>query len=72
MTEPSPAAFNSVNTKWTVTLVVLGAATLLLYRLGVHSKGVADIVWFLELAGVQIAIYVVVVWVSLRLSLIHI
>jgi alpha-1,6-mannosyltransferase len=66
MSEHSPAVFNSESRKWMVTLSVLGVVTLALYRLGVHSKGVADIAWFLKLVGVQIVIYVVAALISLR------
>jgi alpha-1,6-mannosyltransferase len=66
MSEQSPAAFRSVSTKWTVTLSVLGVAMLVLYRIAVHSKGVADIGWFLKLVGVQIVIYLAAVWLTLR------
>ena len=52
--------------KWTVTLSVLGVAMLVLYRVAVQSKGVADIAWFLKLVAVQIVVYVAVVWLSLR------
>jgi hypothetical protein len=52
--------------KATVVLTPLGIATLVLYRLAVHSKGVADIAWFLELVAVQIAIYAAAVWLSLH------
>ena len=52
--------------KWMVTLSLLGVATLVLYRVAVHSKGVADIAWFLKLVAVQIVIYVAVAWLSLR------
>ena len=52
--------------KWTVTLSLLGVATLVLYRIAVHSKGVADIAWFLKLVAVQIVIYVAVAWLSLH------
>jgi len=47
---------------------VLGVAMLLLFRIAVHSKGVADMPWFLELAGLQAVIYLVVAWFSLRSS----
>jgi hypothetical protein len=66
MSEQSPAAFPSANTKWIVTLTVLGVATLALYRLGVHSRSVADMIWFLKLVAVQAVIYAAVVWLSLR------
>jgi hypothetical protein len=49
-----------------ITLTVLGLAMLVLYRLAVHSKGVADIAWFLKIVAIQIAIYLAVVWLSLR------
>ena len=47
-------------------LTVLGVAMLVLYRVAVHSKGVADIVWFLKLVLIQIVIYVAAAWISLR------
>jgi alpha-1,6-mannosyltransferase len=61
MSEQQRAAF-----KWTVMLSVLGVATLVLYRIAVHSKGVADMVWFLELVVVQTVIYLAAAWLSLR------
>jgi alpha-1,6-mannosyltransferase len=67
MSEQSPAAaFPPVSTNWIVTLTVLGVATLALYRIGVHSKGVVDMIWFLMLVAVQSVIYVAAVWLSLR------
>ena len=66
MSKQSRAAFRSVSTKSTLTLSVLGVATLVLYRIAVHSKGVADIVWFLKLVVIQIVIYLAVAWLSLR------
>ncbi|HEY8185615.1 MAG TPA: glycosyltransferase 87 family protein [Pyrinomonadaceae bacterium] len=66
MSEQSPAASRSVTTKWTVTLSVLGVAMLALYCIAVHSKGVADIAWFLKLVVVQIVIYLAAAWLSLR------
>ena len=47
-------------------VAVLGVAMLVLYRIAVHAKGVADISWFLKLVVVQIVIYVAVAWLSLR------
>ena len=41
---------------------------LLLVRVAVHSKGVADMPWFLELVVVQSVIYLAVAWLSLRSS----
>ena len=56
-----------VNKKWSViALCVLGVATLVLYRVAVHSKGVADIGWFLKLVVVQSILYLAVAWLSLR------
>ncbi|HEX6718347.1 MAG TPA: glycosyltransferase 87 family protein [Pyrinomonadaceae bacterium] len=66
MSEQSSGVFRSVNIKSTVTLSVLGVATLALYRIGVHSKGIADILWFLKLLVVQIVIYVAAAWLCLR------
>jgi hypothetical protein len=64
MNEPAPTVFTS--TKWTVTLSTLGIAMLVLYRIGVHAKSVADITWFLKLVVVQIVIYLGAAWLNLR------
>ena len=66
MSEQSRAKFRSVSSKWTLTLSILGVAMLMLYRIAVHSKGVADIVWFLKLVLIQLVIYFAVAWLSLR------
>jgi hypothetical protein len=47
-------------------VAVPGVAMLVLYRIAVHSKGVADIAWFLKLVVIQSVIYVAVAWLSLR------
>lgn len=51
-----------------ITLCVLGVAMLALYRVAVHAKGVADIAWFLKLAGIQSVLYLAVAWLSFRSS----
>jgi Protein of unknown function (DUF2029). len=66
MSEQARAAFRAVDMKSTAMLTLLGVAMLVLYRVGVHSKGVADIVWFLKLVLIQIVIYLAVAWLSLR------
>src|SRR6266850_2445947 len=66
MSEQSRAIFRSVSSKWTVTLNILGVAMLVLYRIAVHSKAVADIVWFLKLVLIQLVIYFAVAWLTLR------
>src|SRR5690242_3449921 len=69
MSEPSRAvrfALRSVSNKSAVTLAILGVAMLVLYRVAVHAKGVADIAWFLKLVLVQAVIYLAVVWLTLR------
>ena len=68
MSKQLRAPLSSVSTKSTVTLSVLGVATLVLYYIAVHSKGVADIAWFLKLVAVQIVIYLAAAWLSLRSS----
>jgi len=45
---------------------MLGVVTLVLYRVGVHSRSVPDITWFLKIVLIQLLIYVGVVWLSLR------
>ena len=66
MSEQSPVASSSVSAKWTVTLNTLGIAMLVVYRIAVHSNGVADIEWFLKLVFVQSVIYLAAAWLSLR------
>src|SRR5580765_8351520 len=66
MTEQGPATLRSVSSKWTVTLSITGVAMLILYRIAVHSKEVADIVWFIKLVLIQLIIYFGVAWLSLR------
>lgn len=66
MSEQPRTVFRSVSIKWSVTLSALGVAMLLLYPVAVHSKGVADIVWFLKLVVVQIVIYLAAAWLILR------
>jgi len=66
MSEQPRTASSFASKKATVVLTALGIATLVLYRIAVHSKGVADIVWFLELVAVQIVIYFAIAWLSLR------
>ncbi|HSE38288.1 MAG TPA: hypothetical protein VLG74_13375, partial [Blastocatellia bacterium] len=39
---------------------------LLLFRIAVHSEGVTDVRWFLELVVIQSVIYLAVAWLSLR------
>jgi hypothetical protein len=42
-----------------VLLAAVGAILLILYRIGLHSRGVTDIVWFIKLALVQSALYLI-------------
>ena len=67
MTEQLTSASRFVSSKWTfITLSVLGVAMLVLYRIAVDSKGVADIAWFLKLVVVQIVLYLSAAWISVR------
>ena len=67
MTEQLTSASELVSSKWTViTLSVLGVPMLVLYRIAVDSRGIADMVWFLKLVLIQLVIYFAVVWLSLR------
>lgn len=66
MSQPAPATFRSASFKSTVTLSVLGVATLVLYRVGVHAKGVPGLPWLLELVAVQLVIYLAVSWLTVR------
>ena len=66
MSQQPRAANSFVSRRWMVVLAALGIATLALYRVAVHAKDVPDIVWFLKLVAVQLAIYFAVAWLSLR------
>ena len=67
MSNQPPLADRHVGTKWTaIALSALGVAMLLLYRIAVHSEGVADIAWFLKLVVLQVIIYLTVARLSLR------
>jgi alpha-1,6-mannosyltransferase len=67
MSKHSRAALKVVSAKSTIiALSVLGIAMLVLYRIAVHSKGVADIAWFLELVVIQLVIYAAAVCLNLR------
>jgi alpha-1,6-mannosyltransferase len=49
-----------------VLLVGIGVILLVLYRIGLHSRGVTDIVWFIKLALVQSTLYLTAVWLIVR------
>src|SRR5258706_10860002 len=49
-----------------VLLTAVGAILLLLYRIGLHSRGAADIVWFIKLALVQSVLYLIAAWLIVR------
>ena len=49
-----------------VLLAAVGAILLILYRIGLHSQGVSDVVWFIKLALVQSALYLVAAWLIVR------
>ena len=67
MTADSPATPRGLRAnRITIVLIVIGIASLLLYRVGVRAEGTKDIVWFLKLVGVQTMLYAAVAWLSLR------
>src|SRR5713101_1541750 len=49
-----------------VLLTAVGVVLLILYRIGLHSQGVSDVVWFIKLALVQSALYLVAAWLIVR------
>src|SRR5256885_7857486 len=49
-----------------VLLAAIGAILLILYRIGLHSQGAADIVWFIKLALIQSVLYLIVAWLIVR------
>ena len=49
-----------------VILAAIGVVLLLLYRVGLHSRGTSDIVWFINLALVQSALYLIAAWLIIR------
>src|SRR6266487_1239136 len=49
-----------------VLLAAVGTILLILYRIGLHARGVTDIVWFIKLALVQSALYLIAAWLIVR------
>ena len=49
-----------------VLLAAIGAVLLILYRIGLHSRGATDIVWFIKLALVQSVLYLIAAWLIFR------
>src|SRR5437870_10793641 len=49
-----------------VLLAAVRAILLILYRIGLHSRGVTDIVWFIKLTLVQSALYLLAAWLIVR------
>src|SRR5712692_2016028 len=49
-----------------LSIAAIGAILLLLYRIGLHSRGVTDIAWFIKLALIQSMLYLIVVWLIVR------
>ena len=67
MTEDLPATPKGLSAnRIAIVLIVLGVASLVLYKMGVRAEGTRDIVWFLKLVGVQAMIYIAAAWLGLR------
>ena len=49
-----------------LSLAVIGCLLIVLYRLGLRSRDVADILWFLKVALVQSIFYLIAVWLIWR------
>jgi alpha-1,6-mannosyltransferase len=49
-----------------VVLATIGLVVLALYLIGLHARGVTDIVWFIKLALAQSILYLLVVWLIVR------
>src|SRR5882724_8631164 len=49
-----------------VLVAAFGAILLILYRIGLHSRGAADIVWFIKLALIQTVLYLIAAWLIVR------
>lgn len=57
---------NAVGSKSDLLLLLLGGASLLLYRVGLGADKAQDIGWFINVALVQAAIYLPAVWIVIR------
>ncbi len=65
--EPPLPTSTGRNFRWiTVTLVVVGVTSLVLYRVGLRAEGTKDILWFLKLTTCQAILYFVASWVIFR------
>lgn len=49
-----------------ILLAGIGLTLLVLYRIGLHASGVADIAWFIKLALFQSGLYLIAAWLIVR------
>lgn len=49
-----------------LVLILIGAASLVLYRVGLRAEGTKDIVWFLKLVALQAGLYFIACWTIWR------
>lgn len=49
-----------------ILLAGIGLTLLVLYRIGLHARGVADIAWFIKLALAQSGLYLIAAWLIVR------
>src|SRR2546426_1894795 len=47
-------------------LAAIRAILLILYRIGLHSRGAIDVVWFIKLALIQSVLYLIAAWLMVR------
>ena len=59
-------SLNRVDLKTSLALLLLGCVLVVLYRAGVASSGVSGIRFFMKVAFVQSAIYLVAAWIVTR------
>src|SRR5215468_10551618 len=57
---------NRVDIKTAIALVLLGCVSVVLYRAGLRASGVSGIRFFMTIAFVQSAIYLLAAWIVVR------
>jgi alpha-1,6-mannosyltransferase len=57
---------NRIDVKNAIVLVVLGCVSVVLYRAGLNASGVSGIRFFMKVAFVQSAIYLLAAWIVIR------
>src|SRR5439155_24445470 len=66
MTTPRSSQPAKLLTRTHLLLIISGCAALVLYRASLRAQTASDILWFLQVAGMQCGLYLLAAWLALR------